>query len=466
MAVSLSGFQVELKCPICLDELSDPVTMECGHNFCHTCIQHSLKNLQGSFPCPTCRHSCQDPNLRSNIQLGRMIERTKQLYSISGKRKRQEPRTTCVKHKQDLTLFCEEDLELLCELCTGPDGHCGHQVMPIAKAAAHHREKIQGFIKPLKRKVKEAQKLVSIQSRRPLALREEVEARRQELAAEFERLDWFLDKEQQTALSRLAQEEKEGEKKLRENTRAFANYGSTLKGLLSQVVRHRALSEGELLSEVKNFYKNSDSLISPHIFSVYLQQEAYYLPPQYSALQKLIEKFSEDIILDPETAHPNLVISEDKKCVKFSKRKRRVSDSKNRFTNSPVVLGTSNFLSGRHFWVVQVGRKGEWAVGACVAHLSPRARKSSIPQGCWRIVWQGEGCESPDVDSDAMLQAVRAGFIGIFLDYELGVISFYSMPEKSHICTHRGVFFGFLCPYFYVGPDSGPLRICPGIDSE
>ncbi|KAK1343110.1 hypothetical protein QTO34_015883 [Cnephaeus nilssonii] len=61
-------------CPICLDHLRDPVTTECGHNFCHSCIHQRWEGLQGTFPCPVCLHHCPDRSLKRNTQLYRMTE--------------------------------------------------------------------------------------------------------------------------------------------------------------------------------------------------------------------------------------------------------------------------------------------------------------------------------------------------------------------------------------------------------
>uniref|UniRef100_A0A4W3GTG5 RING-type domain-containing protein n=1 Tax=Callorhinchus milii TaxID=7868 RepID=A0A4W3GTG5_CALMI len=44
----------ELNCPICLDFYNDPVSLECGHNFCRSCITRSWET-QGENICPECR---------------------------------------------------------------------------------------------------------------------------------------------------------------------------------------------------------------------------------------------------------------------------------------------------------------------------------------------------------------------------------------------------------------------------
>ncbi|CAO2612271.1 Tripartite motif-containing protein 75 [Lemmus lemmus] len=217
-----------------------------------------------------------------------------------------------------------------------------------------------------------------------------------------------------------------------------------------------------MLLTVKDFYQKFKSLYSPDIFPAQIGREAYNFPPQYSALQKLIEHFTVQVTLDPETAHPNLVVSEDRKCVTLLKKRQGLPGSSKRFTNSPVVLGSPNFNSGRHYWEVKVGKKPEWAIGICQANLSTRARRSSsAPSECWSILWQGD-CfvVSRPADPNSQLKATTPRVIGIFLDYELGELSFYSMPDKSHIYTFRDTFTEPVCPYFYLGLHSPPLRLC------
>ncbi|XP_066243131.1 tripartite motif-containing protein 75-like [Saccopteryx leptura] len=463
---ALAGLQAEVNCPICLDDLRDPVTIECGHNFCRSCIQRSWADLRGRFPCPVCRHPCQERHLRSNTQLERMIDIAKLLQVIRSKKKRQEERHLCRKHNQVLTLFCEEDLEVLCPLCAQPPDHEGHQVRPMQEAASHHRQRLSSYIEPLKQQVADVQKLISIQSKKPLELREKVEHQRLELLSEFEHLRQFLEQDQKAVLSRLANEEKAIQKKLSTNITAFSEYSATLKGLLSKVVESNVLSEVDLLLQIKNFYKNSEEL-SPSIFSFQLRREGCTFPFQYSALQKITKKFRVDIILDPETAHPNLIVSEDKKCVRYTKRKQNVPDFPKRFTVNTVVLGFPYFHSGRHFWEVEVGDKSKWAIGVCKDSLFTKGRRNpSTGQGCWRIQWQGDSYDAPGAGTSPRLSEVKPRGIGIFLDYEMGEISFYNMTDKSHIYTFTDTFNRPLRPYFYIGPDSKPLRICTATECE
>ncbi|XP_038181428.2 tripartite motif-containing protein 75-like [Arvicola amphibius] len=467
-ASNLTKLQAETKCNICHDDLQDPVTTECGHNFCHTCLTSFSEDPQGGFSCPVCRQPCQVRNLTSNVQLGSMVEMAQQHHSETNRNNSQETSTRCEQHNQVLTFFCEEDLQLLCDQCIGPGSHSSHQVTPVAEAASQNSEKFCGFIKSIKRNIIEIQDLKDLQSERIKALRKKTEAQKQELTSEFERLSRFLDGEQQKAFSRLKQEERDLKQKLSENIAALEHYISTASSLRSNAEKNRKLSDVEMLSTVKDFYQKSESLCSPDIVPAQIGREAYNFPPQYSALQKLIQQFTVQVTLDPETAHPNLLVSEDRKCVTLLKKRQGLPRSSKRFTRSRVVLGIPNFNSGRHYWEVKVGKKPEWAIGICQANLPPGARwSSSAPLECWRILWQGD-CfvVSGAADPNSKLKVTTPRTIGVFLDYELGEVSFYSMPEKSHIYTFRDTFTEPVCPYFHLKLHSEPLRLCSASDGQ
>ncbi|XP_036138168.1 putative tripartite motif-containing protein 75 [Molossus molossus] len=464
---ALAGLRAEVNCPICLDDLRDPVTIECGHNFCRSCIQQSWADLQDRFPCPVCRHPCQERHLRSNTQLGRMIDIAKLLQITRSKKKHQQERRLCEKHSQVLTLFCEEDLEVLCPLCTEPPDHQGHQVRPMEEAAAHHRERLRSYIEPLKKQMADVQKLVATQDRNLLELREKVENRRSKLASEFEHLTQSVDREREEVLSRLIEEEKDIQQKLIANTTAFSDHIFTLKGLLTEVAEKSVMSDVKLLMDIKSVLHSCESLRTPAVYWIQLRREGCSLPPQYSALQKIIQKFREEVTLDPKTTHPNLLVSEDKKSVTFVRKKHRGPRNPKGFAVDPVVLGSEGFDCGRHYWEVQVDDKPEWAVGVCKASLI-KERKQPPPRQnrCWMIQLRNGDYVAEGSVSVALVLKEKPRGIGIYLDYELGQVSFYSLNDRSHIHSFMDKFSEVLKPYFYIGCDPKPLKICAVRDYE
>ncbi|EDL75977.1 rCG54697 [Rattus norvegicus] len=154
------------------------------------------------------------------------------------------------------------------------------------------------------------------------------------------------------------------------------------------------LSEAKVLFTVKDFYLKAMSH-QPNHFPIQLR-EAYNFPLQYSALWKVIQQFTDHVTLDPKTAHPNLLISEARTCVTYTKERQCVPGF-SRFTKSPVMLGIPRFNSGRHFWEVQGGKKLEWAVGICKADLSIGERQSPILQDAGRLFGRGTASMSQEL---------------------------------------------------------------------
>ncbi|KAF0885347.1 TRI60 protein, partial [Crocuta crocuta] len=458
---ALAGLQAQANCPVCLDYLRDPVTTECGHNFCRCCIQQSWADRSDSFPCPVCRHAGQKRHLRSNMQLGRMVDIAQRLHITRSKRKRQDERHLCEKHKQVLTLFCEDDLQVLCPMCVRPPDHQGHWVRPAEEAASHHRQRLSGYIEPLEKQVANVEKLVATQERKLIELREQVQCQKQKLASEFKYLNQFVDREQEAVLSRLAEEEKDIQQMLCANITEFSDHVSTLQDLLKEVAERSVMSEVKLLTDIRSIHDRCECPKPPDLYSFQLRREGCSLPPQYLVLQKIIQRFQREVTLDPETAHPHLLVSEDKKSVTFVKKKPSIPQNPERFMMDPIILGSEGFDGGRHYWEVQLDDKSEWAVGVCEDLLSWKGKwPLSAQSRCWTIQLQNGGYVAQAAVPVTLVLKEKPREVGIYLDYELGKISFYCLNDRSHIHSFTDAFSEVLKPYFCMGQDPKPLTIC------
>ncbi|XP_049709852.1 tripartite motif-containing protein 60-like [Elephas maximus indicus] len=353
-ATFLADLQAEVSCPICLEYLRDPVTIDCGHNFCHHCILQRWEGLEDIVPCPICLHHCYNENLKKNTQLCHMTDIVKQLPVQRNKRKRQEEQPLCKKHNQVLVLFCEQDLELLCLQCRVSSDHQNHYLMPIEQAGASHRKKLKRYIEPLREMVKDAEIWLEMQVSKSFKFCQNVEILREELNCEFNQLKDLLVQEQDVIYLGLMTEERNVEEKLSENSSQISDHFSMLKNLLSGVAEKCVQADLDLLIGTARLYKRYKNLKTPGVFSYELKKESSYLSPQYFGLQKVISTFKEDLMLDPKTAHPNLIISEDRKSVKYGQMEADFPYSPKRFTFIPAVLSSEGFDVGRHYWQVEV----------------------------------------------------------------------------------------------------------------
>ncbi|XP_069873259.1 erythroid membrane-associated protein isoform X1 [Dipodomys merriami] len=173
------------------------------------------------------------------------------------------------------------------------------------------------------------------------------------------------------------------------------------------------------------------------------------------------------VTLDPETAHPKLILSEDRRCVRLGDRKRPVPDNPHRFDFVVSVLGSECFTDGCHYWEVYVGEKTKWILGVCSESVIRKGKVTASPaNGHWLL---RQSCElhyealtSPQT-SFRLKEPPKC--VGIFLDYEAGIISFYNVTDKSHIFTFTHSFSGSLRPFFEPclhdgGKNTAPLIIC------
>lgn len=137
-AMFLPGnLQDEATCSVCLEFFKDPVSIECGHNFCRACIIKSWKDLEMDFPCPQCREVFQQKSFRPNRQLANMAEIISQ-FALRGAKGAEED-GLCAKHREALKLYCKDDRRTICVVCDRSREHRPHAVVPVDEASEEYK---------------------------------------------------------------------------------------------------------------------------------------------------------------------------------------------------------------------------------------------------------------------------------------------------------------------------------------
>ncbi|XP_069903374.1 tripartite motif-containing protein 75-like [Oryctolagus cuniculus] len=382
---------------------------------------------------------------------------TVRLLQPKSEAERQGESPRCEKHSQILTLFCEEDLEVLCHQCAQLPDHEGHHMRPITEAAADHRGRIQSYTQPLRRQVADLQKQLAIQERELLGLSEKVKSSRQQVSSEYESVSLLLRNTEEVVLSRLDEDEDDLQHQHNASMTDISDHISALNRLLTELAEKIVMPEVELLAAIKGTLNMYGNLKPPEPCSFRVRVPEAIIPLSYPAMQK----FREDITLDPETAHPKVYLFEDKRHAIFMKRKQSVPPNPKRFEIYPAVLGSEAFNSGRHYWEVQVGSKTRWAVGVCTESLPRSVKQSQAEQnGCWTIQLHHGNYVACGTEPVTLLLKEKPRGIGVYLDCDLGEISFYNLSDRSYIHSFMYNFPEVLKPYFYVGRDSKPLGVC------
>ncbi|XP_067865452.1 erythroid membrane-associated protein-like [Heterodontus francisci] len=175
-----------------------------------------------------------------------------------------------------------------------------------------------------------------------------------------------------------------------------------------------------------------------------------------------IKNYAVSVTMNPQTAHPELTVSEDKTSVTHRETPHNTEE---RF-DYPCVLGSDAFTSGKHYWEVEVGEKTAWDIGIAI-NVNNTADTSARNEN-WPVLRKDEK-EYKAISSSlktchlSLRQTPKK--IGVFLDCKGKTLSFYNADNESLLHKFHDIS-GNLYPLFSPGLNQGgrnsaPLRICP-----
>ncbi|KAM5315870.1 E3 ubiquitin-protein ligase TRIM68 isoform 2-T5 [Glossophaga mutica] len=308
----------------------------------------------------------------------------------------------------------------------------------------------------------------------------QVETRKQSIMWEFEKYQRLLKKkppgrqldvEAATALASLEQEERETRQKLESNHNALIQQSRVLCRLIAELEERSQRPVRWMLQGIREVLNRSNSWNLQRPEPVSLELKTVCCVP---GLREMLKTYAADVRLDPDTAYSRLIVSEDRKCVRYGDTKQKLPDNPERFYRYNIVLGSQCISSGQHYWEVEVGDRSEWGLGVCkedvdrkeVVYLSPH-------YGFWVIrLRKGSEYRAGTDEYPLLSLPVPPRRVGVFLDYEAHDISFYNVTDNgSHIFTFPHYPFpGRLLPYFSpcysIGANNtAPLAIC-SLDRE
>ncbi|XP_068579623.1 E3 ubiquitin-protein ligase TRIM21-like isoform X2 [Cebidichthys violaceus] len=390
----------------------------------------------------------------------------------------------CTKHDKLLELFCKTDQMCVCMLCTYSD-HKNHDVVPLEeeyegkKAELGKTEaEIQQMIQKRRVKIQEIKHSVELSEEdadREIAdgvqvfsaLKESVERSQAELIDTIKEKQRKTEKQAEGFIKELEQEISELKKRSTEVEQL-----SCSEDHLHLLQSFRTLNTAP---PTKNW---TEVRVSPPSYEGTvvraLNQLEEMLSKQMKKLLtevelKRVQQSAVDVTLDPDTAHPNLILSDDGKQVKHGDVKKNLPDNPERFDRCLIVLSKQSFFAGRFYYEVQVKGKTEWDLGVARESINRKGRITLSPQnGYWTIMLRNENEYKACVDSSVRLSLKsQPQKVGVFVDYEEGLVSFYDVDAAALIYSFTGCCFTEkLYPYFGPcnnndGKNSAALIISP-----
>ncbi|XP_062336603.1 E3 ubiquitin/ISG15 ligase TRIM25-like [Osmerus eperlanus] len=150
---------------------------------------------------------------------------------------------------------------------------------------------------------------------------------------------------------------------------------------------------------------------------------------------KKIKSYLEDVTLNPVTAYPFLILSDDRKQMKRGEKLQFYRNSSHRFDVWSCVLAKEGFNSGRHYWEVNVGENKDWKVGVVRESSQRKGLFDMSPaSGYYALWWGGTQLRALTAPPLAKVKSpVRIRRVGVYLDCEEGQVTFYNAKTGSEV---------------------------------
>ncbi|KAI5614184.1 finTRIM family, member 14 [Silurus asotus] len=461
--------QDQFICAVCLDLLKDPVAIPCGHSFCKVCINScwNQEDMKSIYSCPQCRETFTPrPVLHRNNMLAELVEKLKKTelqadspahcYAEPGDvdcdscigRKRKSIKSClvclasycedhlkphyqsqafkkhklveacvdlqkkiCSQHDKPIEIFCRTDQSFICYLCM-TDEHKGHDTVSTTAERSKKQKRSQAA-------VDDNEKIFNEMISSLVKRRSEVT----EMIRVQEKAD----------LSRAEQHLKHLEQEITD--------------------LQRRVSDLEQLSHTPDhihFLQSFPSLcVSPGCddspsFTVNQHLSFDGVRKSVSDLKKRVEEICQEefnkirpqdfcyLTLDPNTASPQLILSEKNRVVTRSDTEQRYSDHPERFDYWSQVLCKES-VCGRCYWEVEWS--GNVFISVSYKEISRKGHGFECVFGynskSWSLVCSSSSVYFWHNNIKTALRGPASSRIGVYVDHSAGTLSFYSVSEDT-----------------------------------
>ncbi|TKS93114.1 Zinc finger protein RFP [Collichthys lucidus] len=436
-------------------------TAKPGEVVCDVCATTSLqvKALKSCLVCLTsyCEAHLEPHRRVATLKLHKLIDPAKNLQD-----------RMCKKHERLLEMFCRDEQKCVCRFCTETE-HKGHGAVTIEDESAGRKlqmkETKEDFQQMIQERLKKMEEIKNCLKHSTMSAEKEMK----ESDRLFASLIRSIEERQTEARTEIDQKQKAAETRSKELI-------DELQAEIAELQRRNAeMEELRNTEDHLHLLQRSPSLMSPPPtkewmeISVHpelivgtarkaLSKVDYTVKNELDRLKteemKKMQKYAVDVVLDPDTAHPNIVLSLDGKQAGRGELLHIVPDNPQRFDPVICVVGKRGFLSGRFFFQVAVGTKTFWDLGVVKESVNRKGMITSKPENGYWTVRLRSGDEYRALDSPSVLLTLKEKpqIVGVFTDYEEGTVSFFNVEARSHIYTFTGCLFTErIFPFFSPG---------------
>ncbi|XP_076969426.1 tripartite motif-containing protein 43-like [Tamandua tetradactyla] len=440
------AFQEELTCLICLNYLVDPITIGCGHSFCRPCLYLSWEEAEAPAKCPTCREeSSQQTHFKTSILLKNMVSYVRRASLCQFLSSEEH---LCGTHKETKMIFCEEDKNLLCWTCSKSQEHETHKHSSIEGAAEDYREKLLKQMNSLWEKNQEIKRNLNEERSIIRIWNYYVTLRSVMIRFAYTQMNPYIHEEENQQVERLRKEGKKILQKLKKNEATMIQKRKHLREIYEELMNMCHKPDVEMLQDLGDILTRSESA------QLCMPQP---VRPELNAgpITGLIDRLSRcrvEISFSNEICNHNSMLFDDLRRLKATGGHQEVTVNSQRYNNF-ASRGTQVFTSGEYYWELDVGDSCSWALGVC---RDPWIRKNGplieSEEAFLFVCVKEDNHDSFFTTAPVLCQYIQKplGRVGVFLDFNIGSLSFFNVATSSLMWSFPPGSFNFpLRPFFF-----------------
>ncbi|XP_072769044.1 zinc-binding protein A33 isoform X1 [Nerophis lumbriciformis] len=321
-----------------------------------------------------------------------------------------------------------------------------------------YKDKLVRAIKSIQYEVEECRDAETKTYVQSVEIESQFDGLEREIRAEFGNLHRFLMEEECRDLERLKRQRGKLLKQLKDREKKISAQRKDLEKAIMVLNNKLAEDEGpKMLKDIQDLLKRSQvRFVPPTEVDMEVHSGHIVGPIQYRIwkhMQSCLYPNITSVTFDPETAHPLLSVSPSCSSVCFDEAKdtKACQPNPKRFHYYYSLQGREGFITGRHYWEVEVGYKTAWKLGVAREDV-PRGEMAATgtSSGLWTLAMK-DGAVLACVDPQPVRinVSVRLARIGVFLDCEKEEVSFYNAETMAHVFTFlTGTILAPLFPFF------------------
>ncbi|XP_075994048.1 tripartite motif-containing protein 16-like [Genypterus blacodes] len=374
----------------------------------------------------------------------------------------------CSLHHEVMKMFCRTDQQCICYLCP-VDEHEGHHTVSAAVERKERQRELGESRQQVQQRIQDRQKDVKVLQQEVKDINQSADKAVRDSEENFSQLIRLMEKrssdvkqqirsQQKTEVSGAEELQEKLEQEITELRRKDAelqqlshtedhiqflhNYPSLphlSESTHSASINIRPLRHfEEVTAAVSKVRDQLQDMLSEGWtkISLTLTDLDVSLSPAEPKTRAGFLRYSQEIIMDPNTAHTRLLLSEGNRKVTWMNKPQSYSDHPDRFTGCAQVLSTES-LTGRCYWEVE--RSGE-GVGEAVTYKDIKRGGGESGFGynekSWSLHHNCNSCSFIHNSINTPLSVSPSSRVGVYLDQPAGLLSFYSVSDTMTL-LHR-----------------------------